>query len=49
LPGGCAGLLGPDDQEQIAHAYGPNVVRLLAAKRRFDPDGAFSAIPLPRR
>jgi hypothetical protein len=47
LPGGYANLLGPDDDEQIAGAYGPNAARLRAAKARLDPDGVFSAIPLP--
>jgi FAD/FMN-containing dehydrogenase len=48
LPGGYANLLGPGDREQAARAYGGNVARLRALKRRFDPDGVFaSAIPLP--
>jgi hypothetical protein len=48
LPGGYANLLGPDDREQAAQAYGGNAARLRALKRRFDPDGVFSsAIPLP--
>jgi len=47
LPGGYANLLGPTDHDQIAHAYGPNAERLLAAKNRYDPDQVFSAIPLP--
>ena len=47
LPGGYPNLLGPDEAEQIAHAYGPNTERLLAVKRRFDPDHVFRAIPLP--
>ncbi|GHJ40381.1 FAD-binding oxidoreductase [Streptomyces sp. TS71-3] len=47
LPGGYAGLLGADHHEQIAHAYGPNAARLGAAKRRYDPEGAFTGIPLP--
>lgn len=48
LPGGYANLLGPVDREQAAGAYGDNGARLLAVKRRFDPDGMFaSAIPLP--
>jgi FAD/FMN-containing dehydrogenase len=48
LPGGYPNMLGPGDHEQIAHAYGTNAARLCAAKRHFDPDGVFSAIPLPR-
>jgi hypothetical protein len=48
LPGGYANLLGPDDREQAAAAYGGNAARLRDLKRRFDPDGVFaSAIPLP--
>ncbi len=48
LPGGYANLLGPDDREQAADAYGGNAVRLRTLKRRFDPNGVFaSAIPLP--
>jgi FAD/FMN-containing dehydrogenase len=47
LPGGYPNLLGPDDHDQIAHAYGPNTARLLAVKGRLDPDGVFAAIPLP--
>jgi FAD/FMN-containing dehydrogenase len=48
LPGGYANLLGPDNREQAAWAYGGNAARLQALKRRFDPDAVFvSAIPLP--
>ncbi len=48
LPGGYANLLGPEDHEQAAGAYGDNATRLWVLKRRFDPDGVFaSAIPLP--
>lgn len=47
LPGGYPNLLGSDAHDQIAHAYGPNAPRLLAAKARYDPDGVFTAIPLP--
>ncbi|WP_374118883.1 BBE domain-containing protein [Streptomyces odontomachi] len=32
-----------------ARAPGPRTERLLAAKRRFDPDHVFRAIPLPCR
>jgi FAD/FMN-containing dehydrogenase len=48
LPGGYANQLGPHDREQARDAYGTNGARLIALKRRFDPDGVFaSAIPLP--
>ena len=47
LPGGYPNLLGPDAQDQITQAYGNNITRLQAVKRRFDPDGFFSATPLP--
>lgn len=47
LPGGYPNLLGPDQHEQIAHAYGPNTARLLAAKAHYDPDGIFTATSLP--
>jgi hypothetical protein len=46
-PGGYPSMLGDDDRDQIAHAYGSNLARLLDTKRRFDPDGVFSATPLP--
>ncbi|MBF9133841.1 FAD-binding oxidoreductase [Plantactinospora sp. S1510] len=50
LPGGYPNLLAPDEPERIRLAYGPNYPRLLAAKRRYDPDNVFgSAVPtLPR-
>jgi FAD/FMN-containing dehydrogenase len=48
LPGGYPNMLGPDDYEQTAHAYGANAGRLQQLKRLFDPDGVFtSAISLP--
>jgi hypothetical protein len=48
LPGGYANMLGPDDYEQTAHAYGANTGRLQRVKRLVDPDGVFtSAISLP--
>jgi FAD/FMN-containing dehydrogenase len=48
LPGGYPNMLGPDDHEQSAQAYGANIARLQRLKRLFDPDGVFaSAISLP--
>jgi FAD/FMN-containing dehydrogenase len=48
LPGGYPNMLGPDDYEQTAHAYGTNTRRLLQLKRLYDPEGIFSsAISLP--
>ncbi|MGW8955755.1 FAD-binding oxidoreductase [Streptomyces sp. NPDC055709] len=47
LPGGYPNMLDPGQDAEIAHAYGPNTARLLAAKARFDPDGTFTATPLP--
>jgi FAD/FMN-containing dehydrogenase len=47
MPGGYPNLLGPDDREQILEAYGDNAIRLLTAKNHYDPDGVFTAIPLP--
>lgn len=49
LPGGYPNLLGPDEVEQTAAAYGPNAPRLLDIKDRFDPDGVFRATALPDR
>jgi FAD/FMN-containing dehydrogenase len=46
LPGGYPNLLGPDDDARARESYGGNLGRLLAAKRRYDPDNVFaSAIP----
>ncbi|HWG02055.1 MAG TPA: FAD-binding oxidoreductase [Trebonia sp.] len=47
LSGAYPGLLGPDDHYQITHAYGANTARLLTAKEHYDPDGIFTATPLP--
>ena len=50
LPGGYPNALGPDNLEQVRHAYGANAARLLELKRHFDPDDMFrSAISLPGR
>jgi FAD/FMN-containing dehydrogenase len=48
LPGGYPNMLGPDEHEQTAQAYGTNTGRLRAVKRLFDPENVFtSAISLP--
>jgi FAD/FMN-containing dehydrogenase len=47
LPGGYANLLGPDEHDQIAQAYGGNLDQLRELKRRYDPHNVFRAIPLP--
>ncbi|MFS0700954.1 FAD-binding oxidoreductase [Cellulomonas sp. 179-A 4D5 NHS] len=44
LPGGYPNILGPDDAARTRLGFGANADRLLAAKHRYDPDGAFSAI-----
>ena len=49
LPGGYPNLLAADHVEQAADAYGPNAPRLTALKDTYDPDGVFTAIPLPPR
>lgn len=49
LPGGYPNLLGPDEEEQTAAAFGPNAPRLLDIKERLDPEGVFCAISLPAR
>ena len=47
--GGYPNLIGPGQAAQADAAYGPNADRLLALKRRWDPDNVFSATPLPAR
>ncbi|MDQ0375636.1 FAD-binding oxidoreductase [Cellulomonas humilata] len=44
LPGGYPNILGPDDTERARLGFGANADRLLAAKRRYDPDGVLTAI-----
>jgi len=43
LPGGYPNLLGPEEQSRAFQSYGPNLPRLLALKRRFDPDNLFAS------
>jgi FAD/FMN-containing dehydrogenase len=48
LPGGYPNMLGPDEHEQTALAYGSNTSRLQRVKRLFDPECVFtSAVSLP--
>ncbi|SCF42076.1 FAD-binding oxidoreductase [Micromonospora mirobrigensis] len=45
LPGGYPNLLAPEETDRVLLAYGANVDRLRRAKRRYDPEGVFSAVP----
>jgi FAD/FMN-containing dehydrogenase len=47
LAGGYPNLIGPGQADQAEKSYGPNRDRLVALKRRWDPDNVFSATPLP--
>ncbi|MFC5823670.1 BBE domain-containing protein [Nonomuraea insulae] len=49
LPGGYPNFLGPDQHEQIEHAYGTHAARLMRAKQTYDPGHVFTATPLPSR
>lgn len=44
LPGGYPNILGPDDHDRVRLGFGANADRLLAAKRRYDPDGVLAAV-----
>lgn len=44
LPGGYPNILGPQEAERVRLGFGANTDRLLAAKRRYDPDGVLTAI-----
>ena len=46
LPGGWANLMAHGDP-RAQDAYGINTSRLLTTKLHYDPDGVFSAIPIP--
>ncbi|MCG7310534.1 FAD-binding oxidoreductase [Brachybacterium sp. ACRRE] len=47
LPGGYPNFLAPQFTDQVAASYGGHADRLRTAKARFDPDGVFTATPLP--
>src|SRR5262249_26431238 len=47
LPGGYPNLLPHDATDRAAKSYGHSAERLVKAKRYYDPDVVFSAIPLP--
>jgi hypothetical protein len=47
LPGGYPTFLANGEVERVAKSYGGNAERLIKAKRHYDPDNVFSAIPLP--
>lgn len=44
LPGGYPNILGPQEAERVRLGFGANADQLLAAKRRYDPDGVLTAI-----
>ncbi|WP_026413930.1 FAD-binding oxidoreductase [Actinomadura oligospora] len=48
LPGGWANLMARDDPH-APDAYAANTGRLLEIKAHYDPDGVFTATPLPKR
>ena len=47
LGGGYPNLLGPEECARSLLSYGGNIARLRDVKRHWDPDGVFSATPLP--
>jgi FAD/FMN-containing dehydrogenase len=48
LAGGYANLLTSEDRARACDSFGPNAARLIAAKRRYDPQTVFrSTLPLP--
>ncbi|MFF9329367.1 FAD-binding oxidoreductase [Streptomyces sp. NPDC014776] len=44
LPGGYPNLLGPDEYQRTAAAFGPHTGRLAEVKDRYDPDHLFRAV-----
>lgn len=47
--GGYPNFLLPDQEEQVANAYGAQPERLVRAKEFYDPERVFTATPLPDR
>lgn len=47
VDGGYPNLIGPQHAAQARKSYGPNAARLIAVKRRYDPDNVFNATTLP--
>jgi hypothetical protein len=45
LPGSHPNMLGTDEREQVAFAYGGNIARLQNVKQHFDPDDIFFRHP----
>jgi FAD/FMN-containing dehydrogenase len=43
LPGGYPNMLGPEEHERAAQAYGANLGRLQRVKRLFDPENVFTS------
>ncbi len=43
LPGGYPNLLGPEEVERTAAAFGPNADRLRRIKKQYDPERVFHA------
>lgn len=44
FPGGYANLVGPDDTQQIAQAFGDNLKQLQKIKKKYDPDRVFNGV-----
>ena len=47
LPGGYLAILRADERDRISQSFGSNLAKLREVKRHYDPDGFFSATPLP--